>query len=321
MCMELRQLEAFVTLATELHFGRAAEKLYMGQPALSEMIRRLERELGAPLFTRTTRRVTLTPAGEELLNRSKAILDDVAAAVAAVRRVAGGEAGTVRLGITPPAAPVLAPHLCSMFAVQAPQVTVSVEQMWLPALTSGLQEGSIDVVITCGIVPESDGIISEVFAAEPLLVGLRPGHRLAGQETVRLADLAHDVVGRVRKSLFPAWALIQEQALDAAGIRPPAVDLDDTDLTAARWLDQPGVDWIMLIPSLARAHSATVIKPVRPVHPVPFTLQWNPARAQTTAVARFVHVTLTADLPPGWLTQPGHLNHIPSAADNNARHG
>ena len=90
--MELRQLEAFVVLATELHFGRAAEKLYMGQPALSEMIRRLERELGTPLFTRTTRRVTLTPAGEELLNRSKAILDDVAAAVAAVRRVAGGEA-------------------------------------------------------------------------------------------------------------------------------------------------------------------------------------------------------------------------------------
>jgi DNA-binding transcriptional LysR family regulator len=185
-----------------------------------------------------------------------------------------------------------------MFAVQAPQVTVWVEQMWLPALTSGLQEGSIDVAITCGIVPESDGIISEIFAAEPLLVGLRPGHRLAGQEIIRLADLAHDVLGRVRKCLFPAWALIQQQALDAAGIRPPAVDLDDTDLTAARWLDQPGVDWIMLIPSLARAHSATVIKPVRPVHPVPFTLQWNPARAQTTAVARFVHATLGTDRYP-----------------------
>ena len=311
--MELRQLEAFVTLASELHFGRAAEKLYMGQPALSELIRRLERELGAPLFTRTTRRVTLTAAGEELLTRAKAILEEVVAAEAAVRRVAGGEAGTVRVGITPPAAPVLAPHLCSVFAAEAPQVTVSVEQMWLPAMTSALRAGTIDIAITCGIVTEPDGVTSEVFAAEPLLVGLRPGHRLAGQDTVQLAELAHDVLGRVRDSLFPAWALIQRQALEAAGVQPPAVDLEDTDLAAGRWLEQPGVNWIMLISSLASAHSATVIKPVQPVQLVPFTLQWNPARAQTTAVARFVQAALTADLPPGWLTQPGHLRHAASA--------
>ena len=310
--MELRQLQAFVTLASELHFGRAAEKLYMGQPALSELIRRLERELGAPLFTRTTRRVTLTAAGEELLTRAKAILDEVAAASAAVRRVAEGEAGTVRVGITPPAAPVLAPHLCSIFATEAPQVTVSVKQMWLPAMTNALQADDIDVAITCGIVAEPEGVIGEVFAAEPLLVGLRPGHRLTGQDSIQLAELAHDVLGRVRNSLFPAWALIQQQALEAAGVRPPTVDLEDTDLAAGRWLEQPGVDWIMLIPSLAGAHSATVIKPVRPVQLVPFTLQWNPTRAQTAAVARFVHTALTAELPPGWLTQPGHLHHAAS---------
>ena len=88
--MELRQLEAFVAVATELHFGRAAERLHLAAPTLSELIRRLERELGAPLFTRTTRRVALTSAGTELLARSKVILEEVAAARAAVRRVAGG---------------------------------------------------------------------------------------------------------------------------------------------------------------------------------------------------------------------------------------
>ena len=98
--MELGQLEAFVTLASELPFGRAAEKLYMGQPALSELIRRLERELGVPLFIRTTQRVTLTAAGEELLIRAKAILDEVAAASAAVRRVAG--ARRERCGLASP---------------------------------------------------------------------------------------------------------------------------------------------------------------------------------------------------------------------------
>jgi DNA-binding transcriptional LysR family regulator len=109
--VELRQLEAFVAVATELHFGRAAERLHVAAPTLSELIRRLERELGTPLFTRTTRWVALTSAGTELLARSKVILEEVVAARAAVRRVADGEAGTVRLGITPPVAPVLAPHL------------------------------------------------------------------------------------------------------------------------------------------------------------------------------------------------------------------
>jgi DNA-binding transcriptional LysR family regulator len=307
--MELRQLEAFVAVATELHFGRAADKLHLGQPTLSELIRRLERELGTPLFTRTTRRVALTGAGAELLARSKTIFHDVAAATAAVNRVASGEAGTVRVGITPPAAPVLAPHLCEAFAARAPQVTVSLQPMWLPALSRAVAAGDIDVALTCGILPQPAGVVGEVFAAEPLLAGLRPGHRLAGRASVSLAELAQDVLGRPRESLFPAWALSQQQALEQARVQPPSVDLEDTDLAGTRWLDQPDAGWIMLIPSLARAHTATVIKPVEPFQPVPFTLQWNPDRAQTTAVTRFVHTALTADLPPGWLTQPGHLRH------------
>ena len=214
MRVELRQLEAFVAVATELHFGRAAERLYISQPTLSDLIRRLERELGTPLFTRTTRRVALTGAGAELLARSKTILNDVAAATSAVRRVAAGEAGTVRVGITPPVAPTLAPHLCDVFAAEAPQVTVSLDHMWLPSLTRAVAAGDIDVAVTCGIIDEPDGVVSEVFCAERLLVGLRPGHRLARRESVSLAD---------------------------------------------------------------------------------------------PAVARFVHAALTADPPPGWLTQPGHL--------------
>jgi hypothetical protein len=157
LAVELRQLEAFAAVAAELHFGRAAERMHLAAPTLSELIRRLERELGTPLFTRTTRRVALTSAGAELLTRSKVILEEVAAARAAVRRVAEGEAGTVRLGITPPVAPVLAPHLISLFAV---------------------------------------------FCAEPLLVGLRPGHRLAGRPAVALSDLAHDVLGTMPADLF-----------------------------------------------------------------------------------------------------------------------
>lgn len=307
--MDLRQLEAFVAVATELHFGRAAERLHMAAPTLSELIRRLERELGTPLFTRTTRRVAMTSAGVELLARAKVILDEVAAADAAVRRVATGEAGTVRLGITPPVAPVLAPHLIGQFAAEAPHVTVDPQQMWLPAMTDALISGRIDVAITCGLIPAPEGIANEVFCAEPLLVGLRPGHRLAGQGTVSLQDLAHDVLGTASADLFPAWALSQRQALDMAGISPPTIDLTDAELAATRWADQRDIAWILLIPSLGAAHTTTVIRPVEPARFAPFTLQWNPSRAHTTAVARFVHAALTAELPPGWRTQPSHLHH------------
>ncbi len=268
--VELRQLEAFVAVATELHFGRAAERLHLAAPTLSELIRRLERELGTPLFTRTTRQVAITSAGAELLTRATVILDEVAAAKAAMRRVADGEAGTVRLGITPPAAPVLAPHL---------------------------------------IVSEPAGIATEVFCAEPVVVGLRPSHRLASRDTIALSDLAHEVLGIAPEALFPAWALAQRQALDTAGIAPPTIELADTDLAEIRWADQPGIDWILLIPSLAAAHTQTIIRPVTPRQLMPFTLQWNPSRVHTIAVARFVHCALAADLPPGWHTQPDHLHH------------
>jgi DNA-binding transcriptional LysR family regulator len=307
--VELRQLEAFVAVATELHFGRAAEKLYVAPPTLSELIRRLERELGTPLFTRTTRRVALTAAGAEFLARTEAILDQLAAARAAVQRVAGGQTGTVRLGCTPPVTPTLAPYLIEQFATEAPEVTVKVQRMWLPTLVDALAAGEIDVAITCGDIPEAVGIATEVFCAEPLLVGLRPGHRLAELDAINLADLAGDMLGVTSASLFPAWAQSQRQALVSARIDPPTLELEDTDLAASRWTDQTGVDWILLISSLARSHSATVVRPVTPLQLVPFVLQWNPDRAQTPAVARFVNAALAVEPPRGWHTQPGHLHH------------
>ena len=305
--MELRQLEAFAAVAAELHFGRAAQHLHMSQPTLSELIQRLERELGTPLFTRTTRRVALTGAGSELLGRVKVILDELAAAKAAVRRIAAGDAGTVRVGITPPVAPVLGPHLRDALAAQAPDVVLDMQRMWLPHLTSAIADGVIDVAITCGLVPDPGGVVGEVFCAEPLLVGLRPDHRLADRTAVLLADLAHDMLGTPSQALFPAWALAQQQALAAAQITPPTVTLDATDLTATSWTDQPGVDWILLIASLISPHTPGVVRPVTPRHLVPFGLQWNPERAQTAAVARFVHLALSIEPPPGWQTQPGHL--------------
>jgi DNA-binding transcriptional LysR family regulator len=311
--MELRQLEAFAAVAAELHFGRAAERLFIGQPTLSDLIQRLERELGTPLLTRTTRRVTLTEAGAELLTHAQTILQEVAAANAAVHRIAVGEGGTVRVGMTPPVAPVLAPRLTMAFAQTAPGIDLAWSQLWLPDLIRSVADARVDVAITCGLIDDG-GLVSEVFCAEPLLVGLRPGHRLAGAGRLRLADLARDRLGATAEALFPAWALAQRQALAAAGVDPPQTQLAMTDLAAVSWQDQPELDWIMLIGSLTAGHAGTVIRPVDPPLDVPFTLQWNPSRARSPAVARFVQHALTADPPPGWTTRSGHLRH-PARAD------
>jgi hypothetical protein len=95
----------------------------------------------------------------------------------------------------------------------------------------------------------------------------------------------------------------------AGSFDPPTVELEDADLAASRWAEQTKAEWILLISSLAASHSATVIRPVAPLQMVPFVLQWSPDRAQTPAVARFVTTALTVEPPPGWHTQPGHLNH------------
>ena len=307
--MELRQLEAFVAVATELHFGRAAERLHIAQPTLSELVRRLEREVGTPLLTRTTRRVALTGAGVELLGRAKVILDDVAAATAAVRRVAHGDAGTVRLGITPPIAPVLAPHLADALSRQAPEVDLVTRRMWAPDLARAITDGTVDVAITCGRVADPPGVVGETFCAEALFVALRDGHRLAGDRSVGLRDLKGDRLGMPSSALFPAWELAQRQALDDAGVAPPVAELAATDLAATGWTAQREVDWIITTAALAGHGPGTALMPLHPVTLMPHKLQWNPDRAQTAAVARFVHLALTVDVPAGWHTLPAHLRH------------
>jgi DNA-binding transcriptional LysR family regulator len=308
--VELRQLEAFVAVAHELHFGRAAARLHLGQPTLSDLVRRLERELGTPLFHRTTRRVVLTEAGAVLLGRAEAVLRQVGDAVVEVRAVGSGGRGTVRVGFTPPTAPVLAPHLCAGFARAAPEVTVEQVRLYLPGLQQALREGTLDVALTCGLREAGEaagevdsragGIETHLFASEPLLVGLRPGHRLAERTAVDLSDLAGERLGMTEPFLFPAWAASQRQALEAAGVAPPLAPLARTDLNAAGWLEQDDVDWVLLIGSLTAGHVDTVIRPVTPAQDVGFVLLWVPSQARSPAVARFVRHVLSAPLPPGW---------------------
>ncbi|BBY30327.1 LysR family transcriptional regulator [Mycolicibacterium sediminis] len=299
--MELRQLEAFVAVATELHFGRAAEKLQIGQPSLSDMVRRLEREMGTELLTRTTRRVALTGAGTELFERAKVILNEVAVAGAAIQRISTGDAGTVRLGITPLAAPILANHLVEVLRTQAPDVDLVITRMWLFHLQQALADETVDVAISCGIVPDVPHAASEVICAEPLLVCLRPDHRLADRPEVALTELAGETLGIQSELLFPAWVLAQRQVLASAGISPRTVELVDNHVSAATWASQNEVDWILSTGSIVDQGMAAVARPVISPRVVPYTLQWIPDRVSNGAVSRFVDFAGGPQaVPAGW---------------------
>ena len=315
--MEFRQLEAFVAVATELHFGRAADKLGMAQPTLSELVRRLEREMGTSLLARTTRRVALTGAGSELLERAQAIIDSASDAILAVRRVANDEAGTVRLGVIPTVAPVLAPHVVDALRRHAPDITLDMRRLWPPDLLHAIADGTVDVAINCGSIVDPPGVVGEVFCGEGVVVALRNSHPLAERDSVSWTELAREPFGIPSASLFPDWSAAQQRVLDQAGICPPIVELDATDLAAADWPRQSRVDWIMSSAGLIGANEGVRVLPVSPTGLLLYKLQWNPSRPQTSAAARFVQLVLTVAVPPDWVTQPGHLRF--DGADLTAR--
>lgn len=293
-------MEAFVAVASELHFGRAAEKLHIGQPTLSDLVRRLEREMGATLLTRTTRRVELTSAGAELLERATVILGDVAAAGTAVREWAAGDVGTVRLGVMPPVDPALPRHLAAALHAEAPDVSLVVRRLWLSDLSAALVSGQIDVAITVGPMPKPMQMHSEILCGEPLLVGLRHQHPLANRDTLSLHDLADQALGSHSEALFPTWSLAVKGALHAAGVNPPVVELADADLSASKWQQQRDVDWILTTAS-ATIPGLTALIPVTPAQLVPVVLHWPSGRVLDAAVRRFVQISQSADLPEGCL--------------------
>ncbi len=272
--------------------------------------------MGTPLLARTTRRVTLTRAGSELLERAQAIIESTAEATLAVRRVANDEAGTVRLGVIPAVSPVLAPHVAEALRRHAPDITLDVRRMWPPDLLNAVADGTVDVAINCGSVVDPPGVVGEVFCGEGAVVALRNSHRLAGRDSISWADLAHEPFGIPSASLFPDWSAAQQRVLDQAGICPPIVELETTDVAATDWSRQSQVDWIMSSVGLIGANEGVRVLPVSPTGLLSYKLQWNPSRAQTSAAARLVQLVLTVAVPPTWVTQPGHLRF--DTADSNA---
>ncbi|MGY1883929.1 LysR substrate-binding domain-containing protein [Blastococcus sp. SYSU DS0753] len=217
--MEIRQLQYFVAVAETCHFGRAAERLHMAQSPLSQAIRQLESSIGATLFTRTTRRVELTPAGEALLRDARRILDAVDAAETRVRLVAGGSAGLLRVGATGLAAFRHLPRLARVAASELPGLELHfVPDLLTPAQEEALQDDRIDVAVLRPPLRRT-GLASRLISRERLVLAVPERHALAGDRSIPLAALRDEdfVVYSPADSVVNATVT---QACLAAGFLP-----------------------------------------------------------------------------------------------------
>lgn len=190
--MELRHLRYFCAVAETCHFGRAADQLHVAQPALSYAIRQLETEFGVSLFTRTTRQVALTPAGEFLRGEAVRILAGVSAATRGVRRIADGRSGLIRLGITGTAAFSHLPRLARAVKAELPGVDLEIRaDMLTPAQCDALRAGALDLGV---LRPPAlgEGLALRTIAVEPLVLAVSADHRLAVEPVVSLSDLRNE---------------------------------------------------------------------------------------------------------------------------------
>lgn len=189
--MEFRQLRYFVTVAQELHFGRAAERLDITQPALSKQIRVLEINIGVQLFIRTKRTVNLTPAGEVLLIQAQQLLKQAKETIELTQRTAQGKIGRLTIGFTPTATNSLLPQLIGQFRSRYPQVEIKMLELSTEEQVIALNQDKIDLGFLHPPI-DSRGLKLYSIFSEDFVAVLPKQHYLSQKQVIFFKDLAQE---------------------------------------------------------------------------------------------------------------------------------
>ncbi len=291
--MELRRLRYFVAVAEELHFGRAAERLHVAQPALSQQIRVLEHELGARLFERNSRRVTLTEAGAALLGGAPQLLAVAAELEARVRAVAAGGAGCLRVHTTRSAPMGITAAAIDRFRSEWPAVALDLVTGFTGWNLEELRAGRSDVVFVRPPVDAGEGVEVVPLGDEELVIALPAGHRLAARTRRRgisAEDLrGEDVVSWPRRNAPGMHDRIEAQVW--GGTRPRVVREEPDDEQILRAVAGGAGLAVMIGTRLAslRVPGVAVRRFSGPAPTVGLALAWRPDGAPPPA-ARFVEL-------------------------------
>ena len=291
--MELHQLRSFVAVAQLRHFTRAASELHVGQPAVSQHIRRLEAELGVGLLRRTTRAVELTEAGEVLLARSERALGELDAALAELAQLRGLVRGRLAIGAMQWLDPYDLAGAIATFHERHPAIDIRVVEEVAADMLDGVRAGTLDVAF----VPVEDGV-PRGLAAHPLfedelVLVVAPGHPLAGRAHVRLAMLRDEQFVFLREGTGLRRTV--ERAARAAGFEPRA-RFETNELARVLALVGRGLGISAVTRAVAEAAGDRVVAiPLRPALRRQVGIVWRTGPGRTPAARAFLeHVTRSA---------------------------
>lgn len=273
--MELRHLSGFVAVSEELHFGRAAKRLHLSQPAVSRLVRTLEKELGVTLLDRSTHHVELTPAGQAFLIEVRVALDQVDAAARAARQAAAAVPAPLRIGFTECTEELL-PRALRSFRRQLPPVRLDVRQLDRDAQVQQLVEGEVDVVIR-RIPIEHTTLQTELVMREPMMVALPARHTLAQQERLSVGGLAGARFVLLPRALYPQAHDRLLMLCEHAGFVPDVAE-EGTSLTSVTVLVAAGVG-VSIVPASISARfnlDEIVYRPLEdPTPTLPVVVSWR----------------------------------------------
>jgi DNA-binding transcriptional LysR family regulator len=231
--IELRHLRYFVAVAEELHFSRAARKLNLAQPPLSQQIRQLEAILGYPLFNRTSRSVKLTPAGAVYLERTRKLLQGIERDIGEMRDVAQGKVGLLHIGFIGSAMLTRLPGVLRAYRESFPGVELRLHESFTAKVIEGLEDGSLDV----GLLRDADQrevLHLETLFSEPFVAVVSVGHTLSKKKIISLSSLRDEPF-----VFYPRTAGVRAfekpmSLCEAAGFRPRIVQVASNWLTILR---------------------------------------------------------------------------------------
>lgn len=273
--MELRHFRYFVAVAEELHFRRAAERLNISQPPLSQQIRLLELELGVDLFERTNKRVALTQAGRLFLPEARAVIAQAERAAAVARRAQRGELGELRIGLFPsaPLVPEIAGGIRS-YRERHPGVSLVLNELESREQIVALTEERADIAIIRSIaapVPPR-GFVTRLITEEPLVLALRADHPLSRRRMIAVEQLAEEPFVFYGERMGVVLPQIVLELCRAAGFEPRVSQFANANTTMIG-LVAAGLGVAIIPKALARVvHTDVATRPIR--HPKANIAAW-----------------------------------------------
>jgi len=284
--MEIHQLRYFVAVAEEGSFSRAAARVRVAQPSLSQQIRKLEAEVGQPLFDRLPRSVVLTEAGRCLIDYARQILASIGDARRCIDEFKGEIAGRVAVGAIPTIAPYVLPELVVTFQNHYPQVTLEIVEDVTAGIRRRIEAGELDVALasTC---QQSPTLRRERLGNEPLLALVPEGHELAKKTEITFDDLKSQ-----RFLLLHEMHCLSQQVhhlLESRRLHPE-IALAGSQLSTIANMVAAGIG-VSIVPQMMVRHHATpgcvTLQFATPVPERELNLLYNPLRFQSKAAAEF----------------------------------